>query len=81
MSVDIPSDYFPLVQQLISQGRFRDEGEVVAEGLRLVSVKERLRADVAAGLAELDAGERVSAVDAYQAAREAVKNVERQQTQ
>lgn len=75
MSVDIPSNYVSLVSQLVSQGRYQSEDEVVAEGLRLISVKEQLREDVAQGIAELDAGQRVAADDVYQAARERVRKV------
>lgn len=78
MSVDIPSDYLPLISQLVSQGRYKTEDEVVAEGLRLISVKEKLHEDVAQGVAELDAGQRVPAEDVYQAARDRVRKVAEQ---
>ena len=36
MTVEIPATYGSVVQRLIAEGRYRDEEEVVAEGLRLV---------------------------------------------
>ena len=76
MGVEIPSDYGPLVQRLIAEGRFRDEEEVVAEGLRLIVMREKLHEDVQAGLDELDAGERVEASQVYAEARRRIKAVE-----
>lgn len=80
MSVDIPSNYTSLVQGLVSQGLYGTESEVVAEGLRLVSVKEQLRRDVAQGLEELDAGSRVTSMDVYQAARDRIGKIAQEGT-
>ena len=78
MSVEIPSDYSPVVQRLIAEGRFRDEEEVVAEGLRLIVMREKLHEDVQAGLDDLDAGNRVEASQVYAEARRRIKAVEDQ---
>jgi putative addiction module CopG family antidote len=80
MSVDIPSNYTSLVQGLVSQGLYGTESEVVAEGLRLVSVKEQLRRDVAQGVKELDSGSRVASVDVYKAARDRIGKIAQEET-
>ena len=76
MIVQIPADYSPAVQQLITTGRFRDEGEVVAEGIKLVLMREHLERDVQAGLDDLDAGNRIDARTVYAEARKRIKAVE-----
>jgi len=76
MSVEIPSDYSPVVQRLIAEGRFRNEEEVVAEGLRLIVLREELDTDIQAGLDDLDAGNRVEASQVYAEARRRIKAVE-----
>ena len=80
MSVDIPSDYGAVVQQLISEGKFQNEGEIVAEGIRLVIARERLHGDIQAGIDELDAGKGIAASDVYAEVRRRIKAIEEQQS-
>ncbi len=80
MTVEIPVDYGPVVARLISEGRFRDEGEVVAEGLRLVVMQERLDSDIQAGIDELNAGNRVDSNEVYAEARRRIKAIEEQKS-
>jgi Arc/MetJ-type ribon-helix-helix transcriptional regulator len=65
MNVQIPADLNPAVQNLISEGRFRDAGEIVAEGIKLVLTREQLVRGVRAGLDDRDAGNRIDAEDVY----------------
>jgi antitoxin ParD1/3/4 len=81
MNVEIPGDYSPVVQKLISDGRFRDAEELVAEGLRLVSMREKLREDIQAGLNELNAGQSVEASEAHAEARRRIKALEDRQAE
>ncbi|MCY2991785.1 MAG: hypothetical protein NTY19_28505 [Planctomycetota bacterium] len=73
MNTQIPVDFSPAVQKLIAEGRFRDEGEVVAEGIKLVLRREQLERDVQAGLDDLDAGNRIEASLVYAEARRRIK--------
>ena len=57
MDVPIPPALEQFVHNVISTGRFGDAAEVVAEGLRLLERRERLRHQVAAGVEQLDRGE------------------------
>ena len=76
MNVQIPVSFNPAVQRLITEGRFRDESELVTEGIKLVLTREQLQRDVQAGLDELDAGNRIDAEDVYAEARKRIKAIE-----
>ena len=76
MSVEIPRDYVPAVEKLISEGRFGNEAEVVAEGLRLIVMRDNLHADIQAGLNDLDAGNRIDAGEVYAEARRRIESLE-----
>ena len=76
MSLEIPASFSPAVQQLISEGRYQNEGEVVSEGIRLLLKQEQLWKDVKAGIDQLEAGERVPAEQVYSEARNRVQSVE-----
>ncbi len=80
MSTDIPSDYGIPVQKLIADGKFRDEQEVIAEGIRLLLARERLHADIKAGIDELDNGEAFDADQVYAEARRRIRAVEVRQS-
>lgn len=76
MSIEIPNDIRPVVQKLISEGKFQSEGEVVAEGLRLIVMREKLHEDIQAGLDDLEAGNRIEASAVYAEARRRIKVME-----
>jgi antitoxin ParD1/3/4 len=76
MTLEIPTDCGPTVQRLIAEGRYRDEEELVAEGLRLVLVQDKLRDDLQAGLDDLDAGNRIAAGEVYAEARRRIRAIE-----
>ncbi len=75
MSVEIPSDCTSIVEQLIANGSYRDEAAIVAAGIRLVAAKERLDADIEAGIRQLDAGERIPASEVDAKARERIREL------
>jgi Arc/MetJ-type ribon-helix-helix transcriptional regulator len=78
MSIVIPANFSQAVQSWISQGRFRDEREVVVEGLRLVAMRERLHEDIQAGIKELDAGSWVDGEAVFAELRERSENARSQ---
>jgi putative addiction module CopG family antidote len=57
MSVDIPNQYLPFVQEAIAAGRFQSESAMVGEALKLLLRRERELKLVEEGLDELDRGE------------------------
>lgn len=79
MSTDIPHDYGVTVQRLIAEGKFRDEREVIAEGIRLVIARECLHADIQAGIDQLDRGEGIAAEAVYAEARRRIKVIQDKQ--
>lgn len=76
MSIEIPSDCTPIIEELLATGCYRDEAAIVADGIRLVAAKERLTADIEAGIRQLDAGQRIPASEVYANARERVRAIE-----
>lgn len=80
MSTQIPSDYGSIVQEMIAQGKFENEQEVVAEGIKLVIARDKLHADIQAGIDQLDRGEGIDAGEVYARARQKIKAIEDQQS-
>ena len=57
MNVEIPAELNQFVKEMISTGSYRDENELLIEGLRLLKSREQLRRDVNAGIEQLEAGQ------------------------
>lgn len=77
VTVEIPDDLAPFVQRLIAERRFLTEGEVLAEGLRLLQSQEALRAAVREGFSQIDEGQSVTAAEVFAKAREHIQSAER----
>jgi len=62
-NVAIPDELADYVEREVASGKYRSDGEVVAEGLRLLQERERRRdallADLQVGIDQLDHGEYV----------------------
>jgi Arc/MetJ-type ribon-helix-helix transcriptional regulator len=76
MNLEIPVDLAPFVQRMVSQRRFLNESDVLAEGLRLLQARETLREEIERGFRQLDAGLGVAADDVYARASERIREVE-----
>lgn len=77
MTTEIPNEFVPFVQRLLSEGRFANEAEVVEEGLRLLASRESLKNDVKKGFDQLRAGQSVSLETAYERAMERIRQIQR----
>ncbi len=77
MSIEIPSDCTPIIEQLIANGSYSDESTIIAEGIRLVAAKERLNTDLEAGIRQLDAGQGIPASEVYAKAHERIRAIEK----
>ena len=77
MNTEIPSDMAPFVERMISERRFLNEGDVLAEGLRMLQARETLRDEVAKGFSQLDAGKGIPAEQVYSRAEERIAKIER----
>ncbi len=64
MNIDIPHDLDPFVQHLISIGDYRNETEVLIEGLRLLKSRAELREAVNAGIDQLESGQAIDGDEA-----------------
>jgi len=76
MTTEIPTDLVPFVQRLVSERRFLNAGDVLAEGLRLLHAREMLREEVVKGFEQLDAGHRVPAADVYSRVEARIRQIE-----
>ena len=77
MSASIPSDFVPFVQRMIAGGRFLNEEDVLAEGLRMFQARETLKDAVALGFEQLDAAQSVLADQVYDRAERCIARIER----
>ncbi len=80
MSVEIPDSYSAAIRKLISEGKYQNEGDVVAEGIRLVIAQECLNTEIQAGINELDSGSSTDATEVYAEARKRIKAAEASQS-
>ena len=76
MTTEIPSDLVPFVQRMVSEKRFLNESDVLAEGLRLLQSRETLRAEVRKGFDQLDAGQGIPAEEVYRRAEQRIQQIE-----
>ncbi len=81
MNSDIPSDFGVTIQKLIADGKFQNESEVIAEGIRLVVAREILHADIQAGIDQLNRGETVAAEQVYAEATRQINTIAQSQHQ
>lgn len=56
MTIKLPSEMDQLVKDLVVTGKYPSEDEAIAEGLRLLTSREQLKAEIAKGIRELDEG-------------------------
>jgi Arc/MetJ-type ribon-helix-helix transcriptional regulator len=76
MSTEIPADLLPFVERMVTAKRFLSEGDVLAEGLRLLQAQETLRDEVRKGFEQLDAGDGVAADVAYDRVEQRIRDIE-----
>jgi putative addiction module CopG family antidote len=57
MSVEIPPQFLPFVQQSIASGRFESESAILTEALTLLAVREKERKLVQKGFDQIERGE------------------------
>jgi Arc/MetJ-type ribon-helix-helix transcriptional regulator len=76
MTAEIPLDLVPFVQRMVAAKRFLNEGDVLAEGLRLLCAAETLRDEVRKGFEQLDAGHGVSAAEVSARVEQRIRDIE-----
>ena len=80
MTTEIPRDLLPFVERMVAAKRFLNEGDVVAEGLRLLQARETLRDEVRKGFEQLDAGLGLPAEQVYARVEQRIREIERGNT-
>ena len=77
MNVSLTPELEELIRRKVASGMYKNAAEVVREGLRLLAAedewKARIRSEVAAGLAELRAGQVVDGEKAVDEILEALR--------
>ena len=61
---------------MVSEKRFLNESDVLAEGLRMLQARESLRVEVKKGFDQLDAGRGIPAEDVYFRAESRISEIE-----
>ena len=75
MNVEIPAELDQFVKEMISTGSYRNENELLIEGLRLLKSREQLRRDVNAGIEQLEAGQGVDGEDVFARLEERARQI------
>ena len=57
MNVNLPREAADFLKNLVLQGRFESEEAAIAEGLRLLMSREKLKSEIQKGVKQLDEGE------------------------
>jgi len=76
MTVEIPADWAPFVARMVAERRYLTEGDVLAEGLRLLQAQEALRQEVRAGFEQLDDGLGRPADEVYERVEQRITDIE-----
>ena len=76
MTTEIPADFAPFVQRMVSERRFLTESDVLTAGLRLLQATESLKDEVALGFQQLDDGQGIDAADVYRRAEQAIQEAQ-----
>ena len=83
MSTSVPPEYQQFVAQRVASGRFRSEEDAVTEALDLLRRREQkldaLRADLQAGLDDIEAG-RIHPLDIEDMKRRGMKRLSEQKS-
>jgi antitoxin ParD1/3/4 len=77
MNVQISADLSRFVEGLVADGRYQNEDQVFAEGLRLLQVREQLRRDLDIGIAQLDRGEGLDEDEVFEVLDRRIGEIER----
>jgi antitoxin ParD1/3/4 len=81
INVEIPPELNPFMHEMISRGSYRDENELLVEGLRLLKSREQLRADVDAGIAQLEVGEGLGGEEVFARLEERARRLSARNTE
>ena len=78
MNVDLTPEATQFIQGLVASGVYNSPEEAVADGIRLLMSRQKLRADLQKGIGELDAGEGLEGKHVFAELRERAKKLTEQ---
>jgi len=78
MNVDLPPEATQFIQGLVASGEYNSPEEAVADGIRLLMSRQKLRADLQKGIDELDSGEGLEGKQVFAELRERAKKLTEQ---
>jgi antitoxin ParD1/3/4 len=70
MNIKLPAEASHFVEGLVEAGEYKPADKAVAEGIRLLMSRQQLRAEIQAGIAELDAGQGIDGDQVFAELRE-----------
>lgn len=56
MNIQLPTDASQFIEGMVASGHYASAGEAIADGVRLLMSRQKLRVEIHQGIAELDAG-------------------------
>lgn len=77
MTINLPSDMDRFLKNLVVTGAYASEQDAVAEGLRLLMSREQLKAEIAKGVRDLDAGLGLSEEEVFSEVEDVIASIER----
>ena len=77
MTASAISDFTPFIQGLVAKGHFESEGEVLAEGIRMLQAREMLYEEVRQGFESIDNGKGIPGEIVFAEVRERIAKIER----
>jgi len=75
MTASIPAEFEPFVRDEVAQGRYTSTEEVLRKALSLLRGEQKLREEIALGIAEADRGETIPADEIYAYLRQRIADV------
>jgi putative addiction module CopG family antidote len=79
MNVHLPDEFNEIVNHLVERGRFQSGEEAVAEGLRLLVLREQLREEVAQGFRQIDDGLGIEGDQVFEEVNQSIDAIEKEQ--
>ncbi len=74
MNIELPSDAVQFIEGLVASGEYQSAEEAIAEGVRLLMSRQKLRAEIEQGVDQLDSGQGIDGKQVFSELRERLKN-------